>query len=112
MAKKQVDRATIDLVRAGISAHHAHRWIKALQRSRNEPEPDWMAYRNALAYLTLTEKHLTDWLAVAMCRWCSRRARPISEAHPEARKGAPRKISGHLPGRNTRGGPAKRRTAS
>ena len=65
MAKKQVDRATIDLVRAGISAHHAHRWIKALQRSRNEPEPDWMAYRNALAYLTLTEKHLTDWLAVA-----------------------------------------------
>ena len=71
-----------------------------MQRSHNEPKPDWMAYRNALAYLTLTEKHLTDWLAVA------------SEAHPEARKGAPRKISGHLPGRNTRGGPAKRRTAS
>lgn len=98
MAKKQVDRATIDLVRAGISAHHSHRWIKALQRSLGEPEPNWAAYRNALAYLSLTEKHLTDWLAVA------------SEDHPDARKAPPRKISGRLPGRKSRADTAKHGT--
>ena len=63
MANEPTDRAAVDLVRAGVSAHHVHRWIKILQASLQDAEPDWQAYRNALAYLTLTEKHLTDWLS-------------------------------------------------
>ena len=63
MATEPTGREAVDLVRAGVSAHHVHRWIKILQASLEDSEPDWQAYRNALAYLTLTEKHLTDWMS-------------------------------------------------
>ena len=100
MARKPVDRAAIDVMRAGISAHHAHRWVKVLQRSLAGTEPDWAAYRNALAYLSLTEKHLTDWLAVA------------SEDHPGARNAAVRKVSGRPPDAKAAAAGATRRRSS